>query len=682
MNRSAQKLDLPGVKLVHRNEGLLLLGKGMSKPPCRAWERDRSPSGTTYHREPKRAEAYRLMTRGQLPNDITGARWTNPEIADEIRVPGALFDPVAELRLDESSDRIWARFGLKETDGSILPPPRDFGGALRRGYAVCEGVFVPFDPELLRFTRQALEEAGVSATRPHGSPLTYRDYRRLKIRLAEAGVKVLDFVDEEAYLDRLRRDWEKREPLPVPPLSIELYPYQKEALDWLRFCHENELGCLLADDMGLGKTATVISFLASVRDQRPNLVVCPATLLENWSREFRKFCPDLPIFIHHGRLRLSPERPLQPGVTVITSYGLFRNDRRFLQRVSWNVVALDEAGEIKNPESGVGRACREYRASCKVAMTGTPFENHPLDLWSLLEFVEPGYLGDRETFMNAYGRGIEDGSSAAAKELENRVKLLSMRRMKSDVREDLPEKIEIDQPVSMPHGERLLHEEAIEQALLRHDLEGSHPNLVTPLRQLCCHPSLLAPENDSDPTLRCAKYRKLVYLLGQIAERDEKALVFASFVRMLDIFEEDLPKRLGVSIHRIDGGVPAHRRQGVIDSFTAERGSAVMILNPRAAGVGLNLVAANHVVHYSREWNPAREDQATDRAYRIGQTKDVLVHYLRYENSIEQVMADRLQRKRGVSEELVRVSEDKNSQRETLLEALELLPEPDRANRI
>ena len=621
------------------------------------------------------------MTGGQLPKDLSGTRWTNPEITAAIRVPRALFDPIVELRLDEASDRIWARFGLKETDGTILPPPRDVRGALRRGYSVSEGVFVPFDPELLGITRRALEDSGVSATRTGGSPLTYRDYRRLKMRLADSGVKVSDLVDEEAYLERLRRERETRERLPAPPLSIDLYPYQKEALDWLRFCHENELGCLLADDMGLGKTATVIAFLAAVRDQRPNLVVCPATLLENWSREFRKFCPELPIFIHHGRLRLSPERPLQPGVTVITSYGLFRNDRRFLQRIPWNVVALDEAGEIKNPDSGVGRACREYRASCKVAMTGTPFENHPLDLWSLLEFVEPGYLGDRETFMNSYGRAIEDGSSAATTELEKRVKLLSMRRLKSEVRKDLPEKIEIDQPVSMPPDERLLHEQAIEHALLRHEREGSHPNLMTPLRQLCCHPSLLAPENDSDPSLRCAKYRKLVFLLGQIAKRNEKVLVFASFVRILDMFEQDLPTRLGVTVHRIDGGVPPNRRQAVIDAFSAERGSSVMILNPRAAGVGLNLVAANHVVHYSREWNPAREDQATDRAYRIGQTKDVLVHYLRYENSIEQVMADRLQGKRGISEELIRVSGEKNSQRETLLEALELLPEDSQTNR-
>lgn len=657
-------------------ESVRIHAEGLRMAPSRAWFRERNESGEfSFHRNLSRGEVLELFSEGKSPSDLDGAKWSNPDFKTQVTLLGEMLEPA--IKLSHSNGKFLVRFCLKKsTSGETFTPPKNLENAISQGYAVTDGFFLTYDPQVLRSARRIAKEIRLGDLSPNAQHTTFRGYRQVKKALqSNYEISLLNEVDEEVFLAGLKASLEETAVKEPDGLSISLYPYQRKALDWLCFCHANELGGILADDMGLGKTATVIAFLSASKTDAPSLVCCPSTLLVNWRREFEKFCPSLKITVNHGGNRLHMGYDFSPGEVILTSYSLIRNDFETLSRIDWNVIALDEAQTIKNPKSGVSMACRKLNGSCKVAMTGTPFENRPLDLWSLMDFVEPGYLGSRDFFEHTYARPIEAGYKESIGDLESRVNLLMMRRMKSEVKSDLPDKIEIEQPVSLSEEEAELYVKTIERLKESSKSKGHGPNLITPLRQLCCHPLILEESQNEDPVLRSAKYRKFIYLLERILEVGEKALVFASYTKMLDILETDVPARLGIPAFRIDGSVPNEERQPAIDAFSKVEGSSLMVLNPTAAGVGLNITSANHVIHYNREWNPAKEDQATDRAYRIGQDKQVFVHYMYYEDTIEQLVSERLDRKRNLAGGLIKVTEDKESDQELVLQALRLIPD-------
>lgn len=646
---------------------------GRDSAPSRSWNRERSADGWLFSRELTAAEAYRWLRDQEPPSDITDAHVVSGDGLQGITLFPKMAVPL--VLVEDEQDQIRLSIALKHPsrakilDFTIAPetPPK-------RGYTICHEHFVAFDAGALETILDVARKEGVDllSQRPI---VSFRHYQSLRRTFVESGVLLHEKVTGAEFVRRLQERLKHAEVHLPPSLKLKLYPYQEEGLRWLQFCYEHELGCLLADEMGLGKTPTAIGLMAStVSAGAPNLVVCPTTLLENWLRELRKFCPSLSAALHHGPSRLLRAEEFRGFNVVVTSYGIARNDIAMLAAVPWNVVVLDEAQKIKNPDSGVSVSCRQLKAHSPLAMTGTPFENHPLDLWSLMEFIEPGFLGTRQEFMEEYGEPIAAGDRTATEALESTVRLFMMRRLKKDVRSDLPPKIQIDEPVAMTASEAEHYTTMVAVLKQKARTQGVTANLITPLRQLCCHPKLLEAGWDGDPSYGCGKYQRLVALLDKIIGLGEKFLIFSSFLRMLDILEKDISDRLGIPVFRIDGGVAAPDRQPRVDSFSAVKGSAAMVLNPQAAGLGLNIVAANHVIHYNREWNPAVEDQATDRTHRGGQERDVSVHYLFYVDTVDQIISDRLCEKRQLAGQLVVPTADKESDRQAILAALDLLP--------
>lgn len=452
----------------------------------------------------------------------------------------------------------------------------------------------------------------------------------------------------------------------------QLYPYQLNGFWWLRMVSGEGLGCILADQMGLGKTAQLIALMAAERAEKPgltSLVVAPATLLENWNRELRKFAPSLRVRLHRGMGRSGLPSNLRDADVVVTSYDTAVRDLPIMRMVAWNLVVLDEAQAIKNPSTRRAQGVKQIPRRVGIAVTGTPLENRLTDLWSLLDFAVPGHLGS----LSAFERLYEAESESSGASVEPLVSPLMLRRRLADVAAELPNRIDIPQPLE------LTEEGAAEYERLRQQIQadfGAAATLVslTKLREYCSHPSIIRRDTVVDYTDNSPKYRRLLEILDEVLANDEKALVFTSFVPMVDILVHDIPRRLRAYVDWIDGRVPGGERQGKVDAFAEVHGGGVLVLNPRTGGTGLNITAANHVVHFNLEWNPAVEDQASARAHRIGQRRPVTVHRLYYLHTVEEVIDDRLERKRGLAESAVVGTTGGNSDHEDILRALRTSP--------
>jgi SNF2 family DNA or RNA helicase len=489
-----------------------------------------------------------------------------------------------------------------------------------------------------RESRDAVREVLSGLVKTNDGTVTLREFLRLKAdRDLPAAI-----VDRTTETDPAKNAFS---PVVVPGLIGTLYPYQEQGVAFLKSIADQSLGCILADEMGLGKTLQVIALLAIQKAQNagPNLIVCPATLLENWRREIALFAPDLSVLIHSGSRRAGIVRAFLNYDAVVVSYETAVKDELLLSTLRWNVLALDEAQSIKNPDAQRTRALKNIPRKTSVAITGTPVENRLTDLWSIADFVLPGILGSKADFELEYEETKEDAARLAPL-----VTPVLLRREISVVADDLPERIDIPQALTMPrllaeNYERVRREIAAEY--------GSSATLVAlgKLRQLCSHPRLLGiPWPDLAEGM--PKYRRLIELCESIFSLTEKAIVFTGFTGMTDLLMEDLPKRFpNMWIGFVDGRLPVDKRQPLIDSFSEYKGHGLLVLNPRAAGVGLNITAANHVIHYTPEWNPAVIDQATARAYRKKQLLPVTVHYLFFSDSVEEVIIDRLSLKRGLA---------------------------------
>ncbi|MGH9170410.1 MAG: DEAD/DEAH box helicase [Acidimicrobiales bacterium] len=451
--------------------------------------------------------------------------------------------------------------------------------------------------------------------------------------------------------------------LPLPAglgAGVELRPYQLRGISWLHAMTSAGLGGCLADDMGLGKTLQVIALhLHRVAEGLgPTLVVCPTSLLGNWEREVQRFAPGTPVRRHHGPARALDE--IGRDEITVTSYGVARMDAAALAAAGFGLVVADEAQHAKNPLTASARALRTIGGGARLALTGTPVENRLSELWSILDWTTPGLLGPLERFTRNVAGPIErQRDPVAMQRLSRTIGPFLLRRRKTDpgVAPDLPERVVTDIPVPLTREQTTLYEAEVREALaaIKGERKGIARQalvlkLLTALKQICNHPAQYLRQ--TGPLAgRSGKLAALEELVDVIVSEGESVLVFSQFVQCLTLVESRLAQ-LGLPVLVIHGGVPARRRTEIVDAFqSGER--QVMLLSLKAGGVGLNLTRATHVVHYDRWWNPAVEDQATDRAHRIGQQRTVQVHRLIAEGTLEDRIASLIEAKRDLAESVV-----------------------------
>ncbi|MFF8392825.1 DEAD/DEAH box helicase [Streptomyces sp. NPDC016172] len=449
---------------------------------------------------------------------------------------------------------------------------------------------------------------------------------------------------------------------PPPGLQATLRDYQLRGLAWLDLMTTLGLGGCLADDMGLGKTVTLIALHLKRARREPTLVVCPASLLGNWQREITRFAPGVPVRRFHG-----PDRSLDglDGGFVLTTYGTMRSAAPALAERTWGMVVADEAQHVKNPYSATAKALRTIPAPARVALTGTPVENNLSELWALLDWTTPGLLGPLKSFRARHARAVENGEDEEAVErLARLVRPFLLRRKKSDpgIVPELPPKTETDHPVPLTREQAALYEAVVRESMLAIETAEGMPRrglvlkLLTSLKQICNHPALFLKEEHARAAgdrlaARSGKLALLDELLDTLLAEDGSALVFTQYVGMARLITSHLATR-AVPVDLLHGGTPVPERERMVDRFQAGS-TPVLVLSLKAAGTGLNLTRAGHVVHFDRWWNPAVEEQATDRAYRIGQTQPVQVHRLITEGTIEDRIAEMLQSKRALADAIL-----------------------------
>ncbi|ROQ78150.1 SNF2 family DNA or RNA helicase [Streptomyces sp. CEV 2-1] len=442
-------------------------------------------------------------------------------------------------------------------------------------------------------------------------------------------------------------------------LTATLRDYQLRGLNWLHTMTSLGLGGCLADDMGLGKTITLIALHLHRQTIEsaagPTLVVCPTSLMGNWQREIEKFAPGTAVRRFHGGSRSLED--LADGEFVLTTYGTMRLDTAKLAATRWGMVVADEAQHVKNPYSATAKQLRTIGAQARVALTGTPVENNLSELWAILDWTTPGLLGRLGTFRTRYARAVEGGSDpAAAERLGALVRPFLLRRRKSDpgIAPELPPKTETDRAVSLTAEQTGLYEAVVRETLAAISAadgiarRGLVVKLLTALKQICNHPAQYLKEDEPQIAGRSGKVELLDELLDTILAEGSAVLVFTQYVQMARLLERHLAAR-GVRTQFLHGGTAVAARESMVNRFQAGE-APVFLLSLKAAGTGLNLTRAGHVVHFDRWWNPAVEAQATDRAYRIGQTQPVQVHRLIAEGTIEDRIADMLARKQGLAD--------------------------------
>ncbi|MYS83563.1 ATP-dependent helicase [Streptomyces sp. SID5474] len=479
-------------------------------------------------------------------------------------------------------------------------------------------------------------------------------------------------VGTSAWLDELRERLADpdggREPIAAPDaLAATLRDYQLRGLRWLDRMTSLGLGGCLADDMGLGKTVTLIALhlhrraasldAADPAGPAPTLVVCPASLLGNWQREIERFAPGTPVRRFHGAARTLDD--LADGF-VLTTYGTMRLDRARLAEVPWGLVVADEAQHVKNHTSGTAKALRTIPAQARIALTGTPVENRLSELWAILDWTTPGLLGGLAAFRRRWVKPVEaDRDGPTAERLSRLIAPFLLRRRKSDpgIAPELPAKTETDQPVSLTREQAGLYEAAVREAMdeLRDSKgmarRGRIVGLLTGLKQICNHPAQYLKESEPRLDGRSGKLELLDELLDTILAEDGSVLVFTQYVTMARLLARHLDAR-GIGNQLLHGGTAPARRDALVARFQ-DGAVPVFLLSLKAAGTGLNLTRADHVVHYDRWWNPAVEEQATDRAYRIGQTRPVQVHRFIAEGTIEDRIAAMLRDKRALADSVL-----------------------------
>jgi non-specific serine/threonine protein kinase len=452
-------------------------------------------------------------------------------------------------------------------------------------------------------------------------------------------------------------------------LKATLRPYQRDGAAWLRFLTELGLGACLADDMGLGKTIQVLALLLQVPESEagPSLLVVPASLLGNWRAEARRFAPRLRLaFLHPSeidaetlaRIEKSPAKQLASADLAVTTYSMLAR-QEWLGDVSWRLIIIDEAQAIKNPGTRQTRAVKKLPAKARVALTGTPVENRLGDLWSIFDFLNPGLLGSATVF-KSFVNGLQARPSDHYAPLRRLVSPYILRRLKTDrsIIDDLPEKVETTRFCNLTKAQIRLYGQVVET--MKFALENADGmkrralvlQTLMRLKQVCNHPSQLTGDG-AYTAEESGKFLRLAEICEELAERQERVLVFTQFREIVDPLSTHLAGLFGRGGLVLHGGTSIPKRKELVDQFQREDGPPFMILSLKAGGTGLNLTAASHVIHFDRWWNPAVEDQATDRAFRIGQRKNVLVHKFVTSGSVEEKIDLMIAEKRQLAAELL-----------------------------
>ncbi len=579
------------------------------------------------------AEAVRLVERlGRFPGDLRGSGASHFVLYQSLEPRLAIEGTDLSLRFDAAADG--ALRPAREADALAV------FAAFRAGESLVPllgGGFAPLPEAWL--TRYGSRVADLLAARDATKKLPRSALLELAALAEDSGLPVPAAL---ADLKKRLGNFQELPPFkPEPGLTATLRPYQQDGVRWLSFLRDHELGALLADDMGLGKTIQTLAVLKG-----RTLIVAPTSVLFNWLNELKRFRPDLEWSSYHG-----PGRVLDAKAkVVITTYAILRLDNDALAAANWDNLILDEAQAIKNSTSQVWRAAVRVPARFRVALSGTPVENRLEELWSLMQFVNPGLLGDLSGFQDRYARRIGNADAGAAARLRSLIRPFVLRRLKRDVAPDLPPRTDVGRHVELSKEERATYD--VVRAAARRDVVdriGQGATMLEALeallrlRQACCHPGLLPGNAGEGPS---AKLTLLVELLLEAHAEGHKTLVYSQWTSLLDLAEPALVAA-GLPFLRLDGSTTD--RAGVVAGFQSASGPPVLLLSLKAGGVGLNLTAADHVVILDPWWNPAAEDQAADRAHRIGQNKPVLVQRLVALETVEERILNLQEIKRGLA---------------------------------
>ncbi len=587
------------------------------------WLIDASGQG----RVPGADEIYRALVERRpaedwVPTKAEGLRPSRYPLSPALVVDDALEEGVPFYKIISASRDVTEELDLAD---------------LERGHRVVDRIWYPLEPAGSAEVLELLQSTGATLGRA----------RSLKAFLAVRRAAADGAAIDDRTADKAISPLAFAPPADDVPNGVEatLYSYQLSGWRWLKFLLSEGIGGLLADEMGLGKTLQIISALSDsgAASLSPALIVAPGSILENWRREIVKFAPGLRVLKHHGPRRTGRPADLQGYDIVVTSYDSVVRDNSLLNMVPWTVVVLDEAQFIRNPEALRTKAVKHLRRQTGLAVTGTPVENRLLDLWSIMDFVLPGHLGDVRSFEAHFPDDV-DGAAM----LEPLVSPLMLRRKIADVAQDLPPRIDIPQILELEDDEAAAYDAIRAQIISEY---GAAATLValTSLRRFCAHPSLMHAGVASTDPMAFSKFRRLDEIVEEIFAQGQKVIIFTSFTAMSDMIARHIQSRFGAFAGVIDGRLAIDDRQPLIDRFSEITGNAALVLNPKAGGAGLNITAANHVIHYNPEWNPALEDQASARAHRRGQELPVTVHRLLVADTVEDVVAERLARKREIS---------------------------------
>jgi hypothetical protein len=532
----------------------------------------------------------------------------------------------------------------------------------------------PKDREALRDFKERMEEGGEKIS----------FFEALRLRLGGASHLhglAMESIASTPRLENLLHNLEQARAVENRPLpsdfSGELRPYQSRGHAWMHFLVDQGFGACLADDMGLGKTVQAITVMLDWRRNRPDMnaimIVCPVSVLGNWRRELERFAPNMRVVLHHGKGRAeTPEafrEMLRTHDVVLTSYNLLQRDEEVMKDVTFDGVVLDEAQNIKNPTTRQSQVARNLRGHFRLALTGTPLENRPLDLWSIMDFLNEGLLGSRTQFMQTLEHPIvkqrRQGSMSALARL---VRPFVLRRLKTDpeIVADLPEKTEQIVTATLSREQAILYESVVRKGLQEVEKaaegiqrRGAILTTLLRLKQVCNHPAHYLMDGSVLPS-RSGKLDLLSEMIEEALEEGDRCLIFTQFKEMGSLLKAHAETTFGHPVLFLHGGVPQKERDQMVTDFQASRpdGPKLFVLSLKAGGTGLNLTAANRVFHYDRWWNPAVEDQATDRAFRIGQQRNVFVHKFVCSGTLEERIQQMLDRKREVADNLLAAGEN------------------------
>jgi len=557
-----------------------------------------------------------------------------------------------------SSGVDWLNLDMKFESGGAVVREEELRACLEHGRRLVQledGSYAPIDPEKVGDVLTRMAEIYATAG------------MKDKLPLSQAGrvqdlLKMVQNAKVSASAKSLFAKIEDIDEIPNVPkprtLKADLRPYQKDGFSWLVFLHELNSGGILADDMGLGKTVQAIALLLWAKSKyrrKLNLVVAPTSVVPNWEREIAKFAPGLKTVVWQGPNRSQRAPELEKADVMITSYALLRRDEELLQALDLRYVILDEAQHIKNPMSQTARSAKKLSSERRLALTGTPIENRLSELWSIFDFVSPGLLGQLKAFEERVARPIDRGDMETAQRLRATIKPFVMRRLKRDVAADLPDKIEQEMIVPLAEEQAKLYKQVLGQVrksvLSEVEKKGVSKAQIqilaalTRLRQVACDPRLMKlPDTDFDAD-DSGKLGALREIVDEAVDGNHRVLVFSQFVSMLDHIRAALDTD-GVQYEYLDGSTKDRIER--VDRFNVDTSVPVFLISLKAGGTGLNLTGADTVVHFDPWWNPAVEDQATDRAHRIGQTKNVNVYKLIAAGTVEEKILELSAKKRAL----------------------------------